>query len=324
MLLATLPGETRDGRLFLVSSDHRLMTPAKAASTLLVALEKWSIVEPELRRQADALNQTGDGGTPFVAEKCLAPLPRTYGFFDGSAFLSHVVRARRARGDEMPESAKRTPLVYQGVADNSLPWNAPLELVDVAHGGDFEGEFAVVTTDVPRGTKPADLAKYCPLVLMFNDVTLREVVKAEIETKFGFLQSKPNNSYAPLAVTVDEFGADWHNGRLALDLEVSWNGEPFGRPNGREMHFSFYELVAHVCRTRPLSAGTIVGSGTVSNEDVGKGFACLTERRFVETIDQGKAETRWLKSGDRITMTAHQGDRTPFGRIDQTVANAVS
>lgn len=319
MFLATLPGETRDGRLFLVSKDQRFMAPAQAAPTLLLALERWSTVEPELRRQSGALNQSGAGAVPFVAEQCLAPLPRTYGFFDGSAFLSHVVRARRARGDEMPESAKRTPLVYQGVADNAIPWNGGIDLGDEAFGGDFEGEFAVVTTDVPRGTRPADLAKYCPLVVMFNDITLREVVKTEIETKFGFLQSKPNNAYAPLAVTVDEFGADWKEGRLALDLEVTWNGERFGNPNGREMHFSFYELVAHVCRTRPLSAGTIVGSGTVSNEDVKRGFACLTEKRFVEAIEKGKPETRWLKSGDRVTMAARQGERLPFGRIDQTV-----
>lgn len=314
MLLATLPGETRDGRLYLVSSDRKFMAQALAAPTLLAALERWSSVEPELRRQSDALNRSGAGAVPFAPEQCLAPLPRTYGFFDGSAFLSHVVRARRARGDEMPESAKRTPLVYQGVADNSLPWNAPIDLGDEAFGGDFEGEFAVVTTDVPRGTRPADLAKYCPLVLMFNDITLREVVKQEIETKFGFLQSKPNNAYAPLAVTVDELGDAWRDGRVGLDLEVTWNGERFGNPNGREMHFSFFELVAHVCRTRPLSAGTIVGSGTVSNEDVSRGFACLTERRFVEAIENGKPMTRWLKNGDRVTMKAE-----PFGRIDQTV-----
>jgi fumarylacetoacetate (FAA) hydrolase len=320
MFLATLPGPTRDGRLHLVSSDHRRMVPAGAAVTILDALERWSTVEAELRREADALNR-GEcpGAVPFDEERCLAPLPRTYGFFDGSAFLSHVVRARRARGDEMPESAKRTPLVYQGVADNALPWNAPLDLVDEAFGGDFEGEFAVVTTDVPRGTGPADMARYCPLVMMFNDVTLREIVKAEIETKFGFLQSKPNNAYAPLAVTVDEFGSAWTNGRLALDLEVQWNGERFGNPNGREMHFSFYELVAHVCRTRPLSAGTIVGSGTVSNEDVSRGFACLTERRYVEAIEKGKPSTRWLKPGDRVSMTVRHGDRVPFGRIEQVV-----
>ncbi len=319
MILATLPGDTRDGRLHLVSSDRRFMAPALAAPTMLAALEKWSTVEPELRKQAAALTGEGSGATAFAAEKCLAPLPRAYGFFDGSAFLSHVVRARRARGDEMPESAKKTPLVYQGVSDNSLPWNAPLEVVDEAFGADFEGEFAVITTDVPRGTKPADMAKYCPLVVMFNDITLREVVKQEIETKFGFLQSKPNNSYAPLAVTVDELGPDWKDGRVALDLEVTWNGEKFGHPNGREMHFSFYDLVSHVCRTRPLSAGTIVGSGTISNEDVGAGFACLTERRFVEVLDQGKPVTRWLKAGDSLTMVARQGNRELFGRIDQKV-----
>jgi len=295
------------------------MAPALAAPTMLLALEKWSTVEPELRKQSAALTGEGAGAMAFAAEKCLAPLPRGYGFFDGSAFLSHVIRARRARGDEMPESAKKTPLVYQGVSDNSLPWNAPLDVVDEAFGADFEGEFAVITTDVPRGTKPADMAKYCPLVVMFNDITLREVVKQEIETKFGFLQSKPNNSYAPLAITTDELGVDWKDGRVALDLEVTWNGEKFGHPNGREMHFSFYELVSHVCRTRPLSAGTIVGSGTISNEDVSRGFACLTERRFVEVLEQGKPVTRWLKAGDTLTMTARQGDRELFGRIDQKV-----
>ncbi|MBI1859712.1 MAG: fumarylacetoacetate hydrolase family protein, partial [Deltaproteobacteria bacterium] len=256
---------------------------------------------------------------PFNPKDCIAPLAHSPGFYDGSAFLSHVVRARRARGDQMPESAKVTPLMYQGVSDNALPSYAPLELMDTAYGGDFEGEFAVITTSVRKGTKAPECANAIALLTMFNDITYREIVKVEIETKFGFLQSKPNSSFAPIVITPDELGSAWRNGRVELELSVKLNGEVFGRPNGREMHFSFMDLIAHACRTRPLSAGCLVGSGTVSNEDKTRGFACLTEKRFQETIDSGKPSTPWLKVGDRVEMDVMHDGVSLFGKIEQQV-----
>jgi fumarylacetoacetate (FAA) hydrolase len=253
---------------------------------------------------------------------CLAPLPNAPGFYDGSAFLSHVVRARKSRGDQMPESAKKTPLMYQGVSDNLLPYHAPLDIMNVETGGDFEGEFAVITTDVPKGTPASKMPPYFALFTLFNDITYRVIVKEEIETKFGFLQSKPNSSFAPIVVTADELGGAWIDNRIKADLVVTLNGKEFGRPNGAEMHFSFAELVAHAGRTRPLSAGSIIGTGTVSNDDKARGFACLVEKRFQEILDGGKAVTPWLAPGDRVVMDVQVGGVSVFGPIDQKVVVA--
>lgn len=324
MKLATLPSQdkrNRNGELILVSSDNsKAARVPKVASTLLEALQNWHEVKPALEEVAASLNQgTASGAFPLDIRKCLAPLPYAPGFYDGSAFLSHVYRARRARGDNMPESAKKTPLMYQGVSDGLLPATSPLEIIDEAYGGDFEGEFAVVTTDVPRGTPASEMEPYIALFSLFNDITLREIVKVEIETKFGFLQSKPNSSFAPLLVTPDELGGAWKNGRIHLDVQVDLNASRFGHPHGSEMHFSFPELVAHAARTRPLSAGSIVGSGTVSNEDKTVGFTCLTEKRFQEILDTGKAVTPWLKPGDKVYMNVLNNGRSVFGVIDQTV-----
>jgi fumarylacetoacetate (FAA) hydrolase len=313
----------RHGELVVVSKDNvwAVRPEASVATTLLEALENWNEAAPKLRELSDQLN-AGKAGKAFKLNPadCLAPLPNAPGFYDGSAFLSHVVRARRARGDQMPESAKVTPLMYQGVSDNNLPPTAPLDLQDAGFGGDFEGEFAVITGDVPKATPAEKMGDYVRLLCMFNDVTHREIVKTEIETKFGFLQSKPNSAYAPFVVTPDELGDAWKNGRVHGELTVKLNGETFGRPDGREMHFSFFQLVAHACRTRPLSAGSIVGSGTVSNEDKNRGFACLTEKRFQEIMDSGKPQTPWLKAGDRVTMDFQLDGRSVFGVIDQTAA----
>lgn len=323
MKLATIKSpdpRNRNGELIVVSRDNKRAArpPAELGGSLLGALERWDTVAPKL---ADIYTQLNGGNAPGVFQldltQCLAPLPNSPGFYDGSAFLSHVVRARRARGDQMPDSARVTPLMYQGVSDNLLPWNAPIDLQDVAFGGDFEGEIGVITKDVPKGAKADSLERYCVLVCMLNDITLREIVKVEIETKFGFLQSKPNSSFAPIVVTPDELGPAWRSGRLHADLQVKMNGEPFGNPNGSEMNFSFYQLVAHACRTRPLSAGTIVGSGTISNEDKARGFACLVERRFQEILDGGKPATPWLKPGDRVTMDMQLDGQSVFGQIDE-------
>lgn len=328
MKLATIQSKDtkqRNGQLIVVSSDNRLavLPSPKLPQTLLGALQSWSEVAPELQALSHALNAgKAVGAFAFEPAACLAPLPNAPGFYDGSAFLSHVVRARRSRGDQMPESARKIPLMYQGVSDNLLGACTPLDIVKESFGGDFEGEFAVITTDVPRGTPAERLPPYFALFTLFNDITLRVLVKDEIETKFGFLQGKPNSSFAPLVVTADELGDAWDGKRIHANLVVKLNGTVFGNPNGREMNFSFGELVAHACRTRPLAAGSIVGTGTVSNEDKNQGFACLVEKRFQEILDTGSATTPWLKPGDRVWMDVEVNGVSVFGSIDQRVVVA--
>lgn len=324
MKLATLKSQSskdRNGRLIVVSRDLKkaALSPEKVALSLTEALWDWDKAKPELEKIYDQLNQGKGDSFSLKLEDCLAPLPFAAAFYDGSAFLSHVVRARRARGDEMPASAKITPLMYQGVSDYLLPWNAPISIMDNAFGGDFEGEFAVITSQVSRGASAEQCERSIALITLFNDITLREIVKTEIETKFGFLQSKPNSSFAPIVVTPDELGSNWSSGRVTLDMQVHYNGALFGKPNGKEMHFSFGQLVAHAARTRPLAPGSIVGAGTVSNESKEAGFACLTEKRFQEVLDEGRASTRWLTPGDKVKIEVFQDGQSVFGSIDETV-----
>jgi len=321
MKLASLKSSdphNRNGELVVVSSENLTAARPDSKISLLSALENWSYWEPALRNISEKLN-SGKESKAFKLDlsQCLSPLPNTFGFFDGSAFLSHVVRARKARGDQMPESAKKVPLMYQGVSDFLLPWNAPIDLMKIEYGGDFEAEFGVILTDVPKGTLAEELPKHFALFCLFNDITYREIVKQEIETKFGFLQSKPNSAFAPFVVTPDELGSDWDGKRILLDVEVELNGKIFGHPNGREMHFSFGELAAHANRTRPLSAGTIVGTGTVSNESTSVGFGCLTEKRFQEIIDSGKPITPWLQPGDKLKIDCKRKGVSVFGPIEQ-------
>lgn len=321
MKLASLPSadpKNRHGQLIVVSSNNTTATLVEPALSLLSALEAWEVWEPKLRQISEDLNQgRAKKNFPFNAKACLSPLPYCYGFYDGSAFLSHVVRARKARGDQMPESAKKTPLMYQGVSDFLLPAHAPIDLMDPQFGGDFEAEFGVILRDTPKGVSADKISTYFALFCLFNDITYREIVKQEIETKFGFLQSKPNSAFAPLVVTPDELGPAWDGKRIHLEVQVKLNGNLFGHPNGREMHFSMGELAAHANRTRPLSAGTIVGTGTVSNEAVESGFACLTEKRFQEIIDTGKPVTPWLQAGDRVQIDCLRDGTSVFGTIDQ-------
>lgn len=322
MKLATLPStdpKNRQGRLIVVSSNNQLAIEVQPKVSLISALESWDHWEPRLQQISEELNRgKAQGVFNFNPKDCLSPLPHCHGFYDGSAFLSHVVRARKARGDQMPESAKKTPLMYQGVSDFMLPAHAPLELMDPEFGGDFEAEFGVIVKDVPKGTPAEKMPQYFALFCLFNDITYREIVKQEIETKFGFLQSKPNSAFAPLVVTPDELGNCWDGKRIHLEVQVHLNGKEFGHPNGKEMHFTLGELVAHANRTRPLSAGTIVGTGTVSNESTQSGFACLTEKRFQEIIDTGKPVTPWLQPGDRLQINCLQNGISVFGEIDQT------
>jgi len=324
MKLATLPArdkKNRHGELIVVSRDNSTAVRVEPVTSLLAALESWKEMEPKLKELSSSLNEgKAPGAFALNLKDCIAPLPNAPGFYDGSAFLSHVYRARKSRGDEMPASVKATPLMYQGVSDNLLPPYGPIDLMDPSFGGDFEGEFAVVTTDVPKATPAKEMGKYIALIVLFNDITFREIVKQELPGKFGFLQSKPNSSFAPLAITPDEAGPAWDGNRLSLDMEVTFNQKFFGNPNGREMHFTFPELVAHAGRTRPLAAGSIIGCGTVSNEDKARGFACLTEKRFQEVIDQGKEATPWLQRGDRVLIDVKKDGVSLFGPIDQISA----
>ncbi len=323
MKLATLKSsdkKKRHGELILVTRDNlrAARVPAGFPTTLLEALQNWKEFEPKLRELHEQLDAGKLAGTfPLDPADCLAPLPHAAGFYDGSAFLSHVYRARKARGDEMPPSAKVIPLMYQGVSDFCLSAHDPIDLMDVAFGADFEGEFAAITTDIPKGTPAEKIGSHIALLTMFNDITYRELLKKEIEFKFGFLQSKPNSSYAPFVITPDELGDKWKNGRVHLELSVEFNGKPFGHPNGSEMDFSFEQLVAHAARTRPLAAGSIVGTGTVSNENKEVGFACLTEKRFQEILDNGSATTPWLKPNDRVVMDVTLNGNSVFGVIDE-------
>jgi len=325
MKLATLAAKdpsSRDGSLIVVSRDltrAAFVDPAVAPS-LIRALENWKQTEPKLKAlYTDLMAGKAQHSFALNLKDCLAPLPNAPGFYDGSAFLSHVVRARRARGDQMPESAKKTPLMYQGVSDNLLPAYGPIELMDVGFGGDIEAEMAVITSDIPRGTPASEMGPYMVLFSLFNDITYREIVKVEIETKFGFLQSKPNSSFAPIVVTPDEFGDLWDGKRFLGEITVNLNGKRFGSPSGREMNFSFGELVAHANRTRPLAAGNIVGSGTFSNESKDVGFGCLVEKRYQQVIDGEKDLIAWLQPGDEVEMDALYQGHSIFGKIKQRV-----
>lgn len=325
MKLASLPStnkRNRNGDLIVVSKDLKraVKVDSKIAANLVEALENWEEVSPSLQRIYEDLNaEKATGEFSLDLTKCQAPIRNAPGFLDGSAFLSHVVRARKARGDVMPESAKKTPLMYQGVSDNLLPAYTPIEIMNESYGGDIEGEIAAIMLDTPKGANADLCAKKIALFTLFNDITFREIVKVEMETKFGFLQSKPNSHFAPVVVTPDELGSHWDGKRVSLDMQVELNNQKFGSPNGKEMHFSMGEIIAHACRTRPLGAGTIVGTGTFSNEDASVGFACLTEKRFQEIIESGKPVTPWLKPGDKVKIDMCLNGQSVFGSIEQTV-----
>lgn len=324
MRLATLKGGGRDGRLVVVSRDlGRCLAAAPVAPTLQFALDNWSRCAPELEVLALRL-ESENCGEAFDASACAAPLPRAYQWADGSAYLSHVELVRKARGAEMPELLRHEPLIYQGGSDSLLGPCDPIVVADESWGIDFEAEVAVVTDDVAMGVAPAQAARHVRLVMLVNDVSLRNLIPTELSKGFGFFQSKPSSAFSPLAVTPDELGRDWDGSRLSLPLLSYVNGELFGRPNaGTGMNFGFPELIAHAARTRPLGAGSILGSGTVSNADSSTGSSCVAERRMLETLEHGEARTPFLRFGDRVRiemLDAH--GRSIFGAIDQVVVKA--
>ncbi len=333
MKLASLKNGTRDGQLIVVTDDLKRFTPAGAvAPTLQYALDNWPAKEQPLHTLFQRLEIGQIKGEPFDETACAAPLPRAYQWIDGSAYVNHVELVRKARGAEMPESFWTDPLMYQGGSDSFLGPHDPIVVGDEAFGIDMEGEVAVIVGDVPMGATREIAQAAIRLVVLVNDVSLRNLIPPELAKGFGFFQSKPSSAFSPVAVTPDALGPAWDGRKLGLPLLVSVNGAAFGRAEaGTDMTFDFPDLIVHASRTRPLAAGTIVGSGTVSNKTDadtnakpaaygGVGYSCIAEARMVETLAYGSAKTPFLKFGDqvRIEMKDRAG-RSLFGAIDQTV-----
>lgn len=321
MRLASLDDGTRDGSLVIVDrSGGSFARAAGIASTLQSALDDWAQVEPALRARARELDRGAIPGEPLEGSKLAAPLPRAYEWIDGSAYLNHVRLVRKARGAAPPEDLERNPLIYQGGSGVLLGPADPLAFVADA-GLDFEGEIAVVLGDVPRGTSALRALEYVRLVMVANDVTYREMVPAELKKGFGFFVSKPSTAFSPFAVTPDELGGSFRDGRAFLRLICTHNGSRVGElETGDEMHFSFGDLVAHATSTRALVAGTIVGSGTVSNQDPTRGVACLAELRTRETLSFGAPRTPYMRPGDVIRIEAFDSNgRSVCGAIEQRV-----
>jgi fumarylacetoacetate (FAA) hydrolase len=322
MKLATLRDGSRDGQLAVVRRDNRLLARASGiAATLQAALDDWARAEPALRSLAGRLERDEIAGEPVEARRLHAPLPRAFEWVDGSAYLNHVRLVRKARGAEPPPTLETDPLVYQGGSGVLCGPTDDIPLPDPAWGLDFEAEVSVVLGDTPRGTRAAAAAPYVRLLMLANDVTFRNLVPGELAKGFGFFQSKPATAFSPFALTPDEIGSAWRDGRVHLRLRSIYNGELIGDPEaGPEMHFSFYDLVEHLAKTRAFAAGTILGSGTVSNADRARGVSCLAERRMVETIETGKPATPFMKVGDTIDIEMLDAEgRDLFGRISQRV-----
>jgi fumarylacetoacetate (FAA) hydrolase len=330
--LATPANGSRDGRLVVVSRDLAHATDARGvAQTLQQALDNWAGLSPKLEALATALETGSVPRERFREHDALSPLPRAFQWIDGSAYLNHVELVRKARGAAMPPDLWTDPLLYQGGSDAFLAPREPIRVAEEGFGIDFEGEVAVVVKDVGMGADRAEAAAAIALIVLVNDVSLRNLIPAELAKGFGFFQSKPSSAFSPVAVTPGELGASWDGGRLHLPLLVSLNGKPFGRADaGTGMNFDFPALIAHAARTRPLSAGTIVGSGTVSNKgadggpgrpiaDGGVGYSCLAEARMVETIRDGTAKTPFMRFGDTVRIEMkNPGGQSIFGAIEQT------
>jgi fumarylacetoacetate (FAA) hydrolase len=324
MRLGTLRAGGRDGTLVVIAEDGRTYTRATSvAPTLQAALDEWTTALPLLRALAARLARGEASTEPVDPAAFAAPLPRAYEWLDGSAYLSHVRLTRKARGAEMPPNLLTDPLVYQGGSGVLQGCRDPLPFTDPTLGLDFEAEIGVVLGDVAMGTTAAEAAGVVRLVGLLNDVSLRNLVPGELAKGFGFLQAKPATAFAPFLVTPDELGPAWRDGRLHLPVRCTRNGRQVGACDAGAMHFSFHELIAHVTRTRRLTAGTILGSGTVSNEDPAAGVSCLVEQRMRETLASGAAETPYLQAGESITIDVRDaGGRSVFGTIEQTVRSS--
>ena len=327
MKLATLKQGGRDGTLVVVNRDlTRAQAVPAIAPTLQTALDHWAVTEPQLREVYATLNNGhARHAIPFDPAGCHSPLPRAYQWADGSAYVNHVELVRKARNADMPASFWTDPLMYQGGSDSFI---GPCDAIVAASedwGIDMEGEVAVITDDVPMGTTADEAAAHIKLLMLANDVSLRNLIPAELAKGFGFLQSKPATAFSPVAVTADELGGAWDGRKLHLPLHVQLNGKLFGKPNaGDDMTFDFTQLIAHVAKTRELEAGSIVGSGTVSNLDRSTGAACIAEIRCLETIASGKPATPFLRFGDRVRIEMFDtAGHSIFGAIDQRVVECL-
>jgi fumarylacetoacetate (FAA) hydrolase len=333
MKLATLKNGARDGRLVIVSRDLTRCTDASfLAPTLQAALDNWGKYVRHLESLSESLEHGSVPSERFHEHDAESPLPRAYQWADGSAYVNHVELVRKARNADMPETFWTDPLMYQGGSDAFLAPRDPILMADEVYGIDMEGEVAVIVDDVPMGATAEEAAKAIRLIMLVNDVSLRNLIPAELAKGFGFFQSKPSSAFSPVAVTPDELGNAWKDGKVHLPLSVDLNGKPFGRANaGVDMTFDFGQLVAHAAKTRALCAGTIIGSGTVSNKDKdggpgkpvatgGLGYSCIAEIRMIETIVTGKPVTPFMRFGDtvRIEMKDAKG-HSVFGAIEQTV-----
>ena len=323
MKLATIKDGTRNGQLAVVSRDLKTAQIADdVAPSLQAALDDWNFIAPQLQEIYERLNQgRGINSFDFDAERCMAPLPRAYQWADGSAYVNHVELVRKARNAEMPESFWHDPLMYQGGSDDFIGPTDDIALLTEDWGIDFESEIAVITDDVPMGVKVQHAAEHIRLLMLVNDVSLRNLIPAELAKGFGFFQSKPASSFSPVAVTPDELGEAWKDGKVHLALRSTWNEVLVGQPNaGVDMVFSFSQLITHLCKTRQARAGTIIGSGTVSNKDSKKGFSCIAEKRALEMIAQGEASTPFMKFGDKIRIEMlDKNGKSIFGAIEQSV-----
>lgn len=331
MRLATRANGERDGRLHWVSRDLQRWEAVPGVATLQALLDDWTALAPALAEGYEGFN-ADDRGDPFEVAEALSPLPRAYQWADGSAYVNHVELVRRARGAELPPSFWQDPLMYQGGSDGFLAPTAPIPLADPAWGLDLEAEIAVITDDVPQAVTTAAAAGHIRLLMLVNDVSLRGLIPEELAKGFGFFQSKPASAFSPLALTPDELGSAWDGARLHGALRSHLNGALLGCPDaGVDMHFSFPQLIAHAARTRSLAAGSILGSGTVSNRDAdggpgrpvaegGLGYSCLAEQRMVETLREGRARTPFLRWGDRVRIEMwDEKGASLFGAIDQAV-----
>ena len=323
MKLATYKDGSRDGQLVVVSRD---LTSAHYASGIATRLQQllddWGFISPQLEELSQTLNH-GRARHAFIfdPQKCMAPLPRAYQWADGSAFINHVELVRKARNAEVPESFYTDPLMYQGGSDDFSGARDAIVCASTDFGIDFEAEVAVITGDVEMGSSADAAIDGIRLVMLANDVSLRHLIPAELAKGFGFVQSKPATAFSPVAVTPDELGESWHGGRLHLNLESVWNGKRVGLCSaGPEMTFHFGQLIAHLCKTRNVRAGSIIGSGTVSNQDWSRGYSCIAEKRAIETIEGGAPKTEFMQYGDtvRIDMKGADGSSL-FGAIEQRV-----
>jgi fumarylacetoacetate (FAA) hydrolase len=323
MKLATYKDGSRDGQLVVVSRD---LTTAHYASGIATRLQQllddWNFVSPQLEDLYQVLNNgKARHAFEFEPEKCMAPLPRAYQWADGSAFINHVELVRKARNAEVPESFYTNPLMYQGGSDDFIGPRDAIVCPNPEWGIDFESEVAVITSDVPMGSSADAALEGVRLLMLANDVSLRNLIPAELAKGFGFFQSKPATAFSPVAVTPDELGDAWRGGRVHLNLESVWNGKRVGLCSaGDEMTFHFGQLIAHICKTRNVRAGSIVGSGTVSNRDWSRGYSCIAEKRAIETIEGGEPKTAFMQYGDtiRIEMKGLDG-ASVFGAIEQTL-----